>query len=238
MPEQATLRGAAANQRALQEAIKKLIVERGLRPGDALPTEAELMAALSVSRHPLREAIKALQALGIVDIHHGMGTYVGTLSFSPLEAGLTFHTNLSLRGDLRDIRNLVEVREVLETGLVRQVLALSGDADFDTLDAAVVTMEVNAKQGEYSPDADWLFHKTLYKPLSNDLVSDLLRVFWTVFDKVNSQLPRENDSPRTMARWHRNILVALERGDEATMTAAMDEHFSGIRDRVERAVRR
>ncbi|GAA4723890.1 FadR/GntR family transcriptional regulator [Phytohabitans rumicis] len=231
-------RGASENQRALQEAIKDLIVRRGLAPGSLLPTESELMAELSVSRHPLREAIKALQALGIVDIRHGLGTYVGTPSFSPLEAGLTFHSHLSLHGDLRDIGDLVQIREVLETGLVRQVLAQIDDADIDTLENAVSTMEREAAQGHYSPEADWLFHKTLYQPLRNDLISDLLRVFWSVFDKVNAQLPRTEDKPEAAAAAHRAILTALRGGDPEVLAAAMADHFTDIRERISRVPRR
>jgi DNA-binding FadR family transcriptional regulator len=231
-------RGASENQRALQEAIKELIVRRGLAPGSLLPTETELMAELSVSRHPLREAIKALQALGIVDIRHGLGTYVGTPSFSPLEAGLTFHSHLSLRGDLRDIGDLVQIREVLETGLVRQVLALVDDADFDTLEGAVATMEREAAEGRYSPEADWVFHKTLYAPLRNELISDLLRVFWSVFDKVNAELPRAVESPQVAAAAHRNILDALRGGDAQVLTAAVADHFTDIRERISRVPRR
>jgi len=231
-------RGAGENQRALQEAIKELIVRRGLAPGSLLPTETELMAELSVSRHPLREAIKALQALGIVDIRHGLGTYVGTPSFSPLEAGLTFHSHLSLRGDLRDIGDLVQIREVLETGLVGQVLALVEGADFDALDSAVAAMEAEAAEGRYSPEADWLFHKTLYEPLRNELISDLLRVFWSVFDKVNAELPRTVETPQVAAAAHRNILNALRGGDPQVLTAAMADHFNDIRERISRVPRR
>jgi DNA-binding FadR family transcriptional regulator len=231
-------RGASEKQRALQEAIKELIVRRGLAPGSLLPTETELMAELSVSRHPLREAIKALQALGIVDIRHGLGTYVGTPSFSPLEAGLTFHSHLSLRGDLRDIGDLVQIREVLETGLVRQVLALVDDADFDTLESAVAAMEREAAEGRYCPEADWLFHSTLYEPLRNELISDLLRVFWSVLDKVTAELPRTVETPQVAAAAHRNILNALREGDAQVLTAATAEHFNDIRERISRVPRR
>lgn len=224
--------GARANQRALQESIKRLIVERGLTAGSPLPPERELTEELAVSRHPLREAMKALEALGIVDIRHGHGTYVGSVSLSGLEAGLAFHSVLSARGDLSDIRDLVEVRQVLETGLIPRVLAAYDDIDIAALTGAVEAMETAAAAGEYEPDADWRFHEALYRPLHNKLVLDLLKVFWRVFDSLNPHLPREQDSPRTNAGWHRAILDALTRRDEAALTAAVTEHFRGIRARV------
>ncbi len=62
--------------RDLQEQIKKLIVDRRLPSGAPLPTEPELMEHLGASRNSVREALKALQAMGIVEIRHGFGTYV------------------------------------------------------------------------------------------------------------------------------------------------------------------
>lgn len=223
---------AAAGQRALQEAVKRLIIERGLSPGAPLPPEAELMRELGVGRNRLREAIKALQALGIVEIRHGHGTYVGSLSLSALEAGLQFRTTLSVGGDLRDVRELLRVREILELGLVPEVLARADELDYATLERAVRTMEREAVHGRHAPELDWLFHKTLYDPLDNNLVTQLLHVFWSVFDKLDDQLPRTTEDPRTTARRHHAILEALRERDERALRAAMDEHFAGIRARV------
>ncbi|WP_394838080.1 FadR family transcriptional regulator [Pendulispora rubella] len=229
---QQTRPGARANQQALQESIKKLIVERKLEPGSPLPTEFELMSELGVSRHPLREAMKALEALGIVDIRHGYGTYVGSVSLAGLETGLTFRTARSLKSDLSDIRDLLELREVLESGLVQRVVAAYDRADFVGLEECVAAMEARAHRGEYAPDADWRFHETLYRPLGNELILDLLRVFWRVFHALEEELPVADWSPEMVARWHRTILTALRHRDEAGLRAAIDEHFRGIRVRV------
>lgn len=225
--------GARANQRALQESIKALIVERGLAAGSPLPTESELMGELAVSRHPLREAMKALEAVGIVDIRHGYGTYVGSVPFSALEAGLSFRTALSVRGDYADIRNLLEVREVLEAGLVGRVLAAHSHLDFAGLDAAVTRMEEEAEHGRFTPEQDWTFHETLYRPLGNELVLDLLQVFWKVFNTLDADLPRAPDAPAATARWHRQILDALVAKDESALHEAISGHFRGIRDRLD-----
>lgn len=224
--------GARANQEALREAVKALIVDRGLRPGAPLPTENELMAELGVSRHPLREAMKALEAVGIVDIRHGYGTYVGSVPLSALEAGLAFRGALSVRGDFADMRDLLEVREVMETGLVPRVLAAYDELDLAALDDAVTAMERAAARGRYAPDQDWRFHETLYRPLGNALVLDLLQVFWRVFQDLDENLPRADTTPQTTARWHRAILEALRTKNEPSLRAAVDTHFRGIRTRV------
>ncbi|MGA6164254.1 FadR/GntR family transcriptional regulator [Amycolatopsis magusensis] len=223
----------SANQQALRESVKRLIVDRGLPPGALLPTELELMRELEVGRNPLREAMKALEAQGIVDIRHGYGTYVGGVSLSGLEAGLAFRGALSVRGDLTDIRELLEVREVLEAGLTSRVLAAGDAVELDVLESAVRTMEERARTGEFAPEADWLFHETLYRPLGNDLVLELLRVFWRVFRSLDDDLPRgEGETPAVIAGWHRDILEALRRRDEPALHAAVEAHFRGIRARV------
>ena len=224
--------GARANQRALQEAITRLILERGLAPGAPLPTEPELMEQLDVSRNPLREAMKALEALGIVDIRHGYGTYVGSVVLAGLETGLAFRGALSVQGDYTDIRNLLELREVLEAGLVGRVLAVADELDIDALEAAVVEMEAAALEGRYAPAQDWAFHEALYRPLGNALVLDLLQVFWRVFNALDPQLPRAGDTPAVTAGWHRRILDAVCARDEDGVRAAVVEHFHGIRARV------
>ncbi|WP_222623355.1 FadR/GntR family transcriptional regulator [Streptomyces armeniacus] len=227
--------GARANQRALQAAVRQLIVDRGLEAGSPLPTESELMRQLQVSRHPLREAMKALEAVGIVDIRHGHGTYVGSVPFSALEAGLSFRSALSVRGDHADIHNLLEVREVLETGLAGRVLGAYDLLDFAALDAAVSGMEREAERGRHAPAHDWAFHEALYRPLDNALVLDLLQVFWKVFHTLDADLPRAADTAAVTARRHRQILEALRAKDETALHEAVSEHFRGIRSRLRSA---
>jgi DNA-binding FadR family transcriptional regulator len=121
--------------RAIQDELMELILERRLQPGDLLPTEPELVEELGVSRNSVREALKALQALDIVEIRHGHGTYVGRLSLDPLTNGLTFRTLQGIGRDVRAIGEILEVREVLEDGLIRRVADSIPDDDLEALGA-------------------------------------------------------------------------------------------------------
>ena len=78
----------------LQDKIKSLIIKQNLKSGDLMPTENELIEQLGVSRSSLREAIKSLEALHILDICHGVGTFVSESSLVPMIRGLSFHTQL------------------------------------------------------------------------------------------------------------------------------------------------
>ncbi|KMS69180.1 GntR family transcriptional regulator, partial [Streptomyces viridochromogenes] len=126
----------------IQRQVMQLIIDRRLRAGALLPTEAELMEDLGVSRNSVREALKALQALDIVEIRHGYGTYVGQASLTPLIDGLTFRT--LARHDHDDsgaLAEILQVREVLEEGLIRRVAATVTEGELDRLESVVSRME-------------------------------------------------------------------------------------------------
>ena len=81
------------------DAIKQHIIDSGLGPGDLMPTETELCEALGVSRSSVREAIRTLGSLDIVEVRHGHGTFVGRMSLDPLVNGMVFR--LSMRASTR-----------------------------------------------------------------------------------------------------------------------------------------
>ena len=225
-------RGAADNQSFIRDAMKSYILERGLKAGDPLPNEQELMVQLGVGRHPLREAMKALQAVGIIEIRHGHGTYVGQVTLQSLEDGLAFRMSQSMAGDLRDVANVLEVRQAIEVGLADDVVATFREHSFDDLDAIVARMESKAGEGQYFPDEDWAFHQALYEPLGNALIIDLLSVFWRTFAQVDARLPGARYTPADAAAWHRDLLDALKSGRPEDFARSMKTHFNGIHTRL------
>ncbi|TDE94907.1 FadR family transcriptional regulator [Occultella glacieicola] len=223
---------ALASQAVTRTRIRDLIVERRLKAGDPLPTEPELMAELGVSRNSLREAIKALQAVGIIDVRHGYGTFVGSAGLNSLEEGLGFRLTLSASGDLQDVRELLQLRRALEVGLAREVTEYWSHGSREPLEAVVAEMEAAAAQGRYFPDEDWRFHAAMYTPLHNGLILDLLRVFWNTFQQVDDRLPGPRYTPADAASWHREICDALASGDPEWVARSLVEHFDGISVRL------
>ncbi|MEV0114572.1 FadR/GntR family transcriptional regulator [Streptomyces sp. NPDC050844] len=217
----------------VQRAVMQLILDRRLRPGASLPTEAELMEALGVSRNSVREALKALQALDIVEIRHGYGTYVGQASLTPLADGLTFRTLLQLSDDTHALAEILQLREVLEEGLIRRVAYLLTDGELSELEALVGKMEQAAGQGAAFPDLDREFHETLYRSLGNELVPQLLTAFWNVFHRVAGVRGWSNDpAPELTVSRHRDIVTALRARDVPRAQRAMADHFRGIEARA------
>lgn len=219
--------------RAIRDEITALILARGLSSGDPLPTETELVEALGVSRNSIREALKALQALDIVEIRHGYGTYVGRLSLDPLADGLTFRALHDIGRDLRSMEEILEVREALEAALIRRVAATVPEEDLAALDEVTRKMNERAKAGDTFAEEDREFHEILYRSLNNALVTQLLRAFWDVFHRVNHRLGVTDPNPVQTVRRHRAIVTALRKHDVARAEHAMVEHFRNLDARIE-----
>jgi DNA-binding FadR family transcriptional regulator len=219
----------------IQREVMQLILDRRLQAGAPLPTETELMQDLGVSRNSVREALKALQALDIVDIRHGYGTYVGEASLTPFVDGLTFRT-LAQPDDKNEtgaLAEILQVREVLEEGLIRRVAAVLTEPELDRLEAVVAEMEEAGRSGRPFPELDREFHELLYASLGNALVPQLLGAFWTVFSRVVGIRGWTDDpSPEMTVRRHRDIVTALRARDVEAAQRAMADHFRGIEARA------
>jgi DNA-binding FadR family transcriptional regulator len=218
----------------VQEAVKEIILERGLAAGDPLPTESELMDDLGIGRNSVREALKALQAVGIVEIRHGFGMFVGRMSLTGLVDELAFHSRITLQGGRNHLGHLIEIREVLESGLVLRLIDLDLGAAPHPVTDVIERMEAEALVGAVSPETDRLFHEVLYRPLGNPLVGQLLGAFWDVYYQLRDELGTPDEPPADVARRHRDIYAAVVAGDRTAATTAMRAHFDGVRRRLAR----
>ncbi|HWD04089.1 MAG TPA: FadR/GntR family transcriptional regulator [Amycolatopsis sp.] len=208
--------------------ILRLIRDRGLRAGDPMPTELELIDHLSVSRNTVREAIRGLRALGIVEIRHGHGTFVGDGSLAVLAPSLVFRT--LAHGDAGGLLNLVDIRELVEVGTMD---ALAGSLSGETL-SHLDSLCDEMVRTSLDPAVDREFHRTLYAGLSNPLVGQLVDLFWDSYHAASAALtlpPDASNAVRT-AEQHRAIVSALRAAQPGEARTAMTEHFADIRQRL------
>lgn len=219
----------AENGRRLQDRITDLILARGLTPGSALPTEPQLMAALGASRNSVREALRALHTLGIVEIRHGYGTFVGHAPITAFAPGLLFQARQSLRGDASVLSDLVEIRQILEVALIARVAERVDEEFLAELDAAVDQMST----GDLA-EADQRFHELLYRRMDNAVAAQLISLFWSVYHRVEAELEPPLPDPAEISQGHRQIVAALRSGDPAAAQATMVGHFADITARVAR----
>lgn len=208
-----------------EDLLKEYILRRDLGPGDKLPAEHELAAELGASRNVVREALRALQALGIVEIKHGLGAFVREATLSSLTSSLAFFSRLAARDGEEALYPIAEVREVLEVNLLDKVIGLHSKEDWAALDDSIRQMSLAAARGEYAPAEDRRFHELLYKPLDNWVLIYLISAFWDTYVEVGKGAKRELRTPHDIVDQHLAILDGLRRDDLAAARSAMLIHF-------------
>jgi DNA-binding FadR family transcriptional regulator len=215
---------------SVQEAIRAFILEHNLRAGDALPPETDLARQLGVSRNSVREAVKALESLGVLEARRGSGLYVREFSFNPLLENLSY----GLLFDLRDLAELLEVRRVLETGLIGAAMAAMPASTLDALQVTIARMGALAGQDESFAEEDRQFHQILFEPLGNRTLLKLLDIFWVTYQEASRHTDMRNPDPVGTARDHAAIYDAVRAGDVDEARAALDQHYAGLTSRLAR----
>lgn len=216
-----------------QDRVKQYILSHGLRAGAALPAESELARVLGVSRPSLREAIRVLQTLGVIESRHGRGTFVGRFSLAPLVDGLSFSIQvIDEKAAVKCVREMLEIREILERDLISRVAATISEETVQELQILVDRMEARTALGEEFSSEDRLFHKMLYLHLGNPLSVQLAHAFWNIFDRLREELPGVVSELGSIVQHHQRIVDALNKRDPKAAADAMDAHFEGVRRRV------
>jgi len=210
--------------------IKEYILLGRLAPGDPMPTEKELSERLGVSRSGVREAMKTLSALDIVEVRHGYGTYVGQMRLTAMVQSLAFRGILNTSTDHHILADLIDIRELIETSLANTIVTeLSAQAAL-TLRRLTLAMHEKAESGREFPDEDREFHLVLMQATGNALAVELTGAFWDVHALASRSLGVPD--LQATAQAHTAILDAIELGDPAVFRSAVSEHYAPIRARM------
>ncbi|MBY5757570.1 FadR family transcriptional regulator [Rhizobium leguminosarum] len=209
---------------SVQESLRAYIDDNGLPPGTLLPAEGELATQLGVSRNSLREGIKALESLGVLETRRGVGIFVKAFSFEPLLDNLAY----GLGGALRQIEEVLEIRRTLEVGLIGKTIDVIGEEDIAELRATVNRMRAHAERGETFAQDDQLFHRLLFRCQDNETLVRLIDVFWLAFYKASDFVNLENADPMATWRDHAAIVDAIEAKDLEEVRRRLDRHYEGI----------
>ena len=175
-----------------------------------------------MGRNTLRESLKVLQALGVIEIRHGFGMFVAPSNFEALADGLIFRGRLSLRHHGLEALQLVDVRQALEAGLIGSAMDVMTPEQLAAIEESVVRMEELAAAGEAFVEADAEFHRRLFEPLNNELLFNLLGVFWKVYRKIHSEIGPGAEDLAAVAALHRSIYAAVAAGDKARAAQRAD----------------
>lgn len=207
--------------------ITTALIHRELKPGDRLPTENELMSSFHVGRSSIREAIKILQSLGIVEVKRGNGTYVATrLTGNALNPML--YQMLLDPGTMED---LIELRCMFEPAYTVLAARNATDQDLEKILAEQKRLEALAKEGKHTGDDDIAFHNAILEATHNPYVIRIGKLILNLF--VESVGRSSVRVPEVVLEDHRNICNALLSRDEEAIRDAVLRSFKGWVDHQE-----
>jgi GntR family transcriptional repressor for pyruvate dehydrogenase complex len=220
----------------LVDSLGSRIRDGRLAPGDKLPTEAAFMAEFHVSRTVVREAISRLQAAGLVDTRHGIGTFVR----GPGD-GSTFRIGREQLSTLHDVIAMLELRigvEVEAAGLAAQRRTAQNLA---TMHEALDAFNEAVEAGRDAVSADFEFHLEIMRATQNPHFANLMVTLGTTI------IPRARLDPaatadearqrylRRVNAEHESILDAITNQDPEAARAAVRTHLANSRERRRRA---
>jgi GntR family transcriptional repressor for pyruvate dehydrogenase complex len=211
------------------ERITNAIIQGELKAGDKIPTELELSESIGVGRNSVREAIKILVSLGILQIRRAEGTFVcdhfNDRMLDPLIYGLILEKDAS--------KEIIELRRTFETGIlelaVRRATAEHVICLEEELDRLKTTIRNPAVMAEHVLEIDMAFHRILVRILGNNLidrVSNMIeRLTIPSRRRTINQILASGNGQR-MIDLHAELVDLVRQHDTAGITGAMERHFS------------
>lgn len=210
----------------VREHVVAMIVAGKLMPGDALPAERELATALGVSRPVVREAIRSLEAVNVVESRRGAGTYVTNLSPELLLAPLSYAFRL-VRGSYLD---LFQVRRFLEPAAAAEAAITVAEDKLAEMDALLRALD-ESDQDSF-PESDLAFHEWIVRQTGNPLLLSVIRgirdLEFTVLEVTAATVINRDQSQIE----HRAIAQAIRDGDPERAKAAMLLHLARVEDHL------
>ncbi|HXS63265.1 MAG TPA: FadR/GntR family transcriptional regulator [Streptosporangiaceae bacterium] len=207
------------------EKIKAMIVNGTLRAGDRLPKEADLAADLGLSRSSLREAVRALSLMNILDVRQGDGTYVTSLEPTLLLEALSFIVDFH-----RDatVLELLAVRRILEPAATAMAADRATDAELEELGKLLDSLGPDPSADELVAN-DLEFHRRIVACSGNSVLSSLVETMSapTTRARVWRGLTQAGAWERTLAE-HRAILHAMVLRDAEAARSWSTVHIASV----------
>jgi len=207
------------------------ILRGDIAPGNALPSEEELASQFNVSRPVVREAVKELAVLGLVESRQGRSTRVTSSDdwnqFAP--ELLAARTEVGAVDDF--LLELLELRRLIETEAAALAAVRASAADIDRMAAQFERMASSVDDLEGFTDADIAFHDALLAATGNHLLTRLIDMIGPIL-RVGRKISLERRADGTIdsQQGHRRVLEAVRAGDAEAARLAMREHLSWTAD--------
>ena len=221
----------------LVESIGDRIRDGRLAPGTKLPTEAAIMTEFDVSRTVVREAISRLQASGLVETRHGIGTFVLGLGEPS-----GFRIAPEQVATLRDVIAMLELRIGVETEAAALAAQRRSEADLQAMRAALTEVAAAVEAGRDAVEADFQFHLAIARATGNHHFAELIGTLGRTIiprsrldaDSTPEQEQERRSYLRRVNAEHDSICDAIAAGDPEGARAAMRTHLANSRERRRR----
>jgi len=211
--------------RRVQQSLKEYIVATEMHAGDSIPTEMVLSERLGISRTAIREGLKGLEALGIVEVRPGIGRFLRKFNFEAILDNLSY----SLEMNISDFRDLLDVRITLETSFLVRDLDKFTPEDLARLREIVVNMERLVTAGADEKElirAHTTFHLELYTRSGNTLLLNLIRIFATIQRSLTIVNRYRTEDKDKFIEQHRRLIEAIEERDPELVRSRLVQHFA------------
>ena len=207
--------------------IERLILEK-LKPGDKLPSERELAEMLQVSRSSIRDAIRGLELMGLVEPRQGAGTIVRELSTEPLIN--PFANALKRRQEL--VSELLDFRKMLEPPLAARAATHASADEISELEEILQRQVDKVSLGEVAIAEDAEFHYNIALASGNSVVLKVLDIVMDLLKDTRTRSLQLEGRPEKSLAGHRRILSAIKRHDAEAAKAAMRRHIEDVEEIV------
>ncbi len=207
------------------EQIADLISRETLKPGDRIPSEKQLCLQFGVGRTSVREALRSLSVMGVLESHMGDGTFVASNASSFLER--SFHWGLLLNPKV--VEDLIETRLMLESHTAFLAATKASRSDLEGIAESVRLMETHIGDPEQYLESDLQFHLTIAKATQNSILQSLLsttRGYLQAWIRKTLARPDMADKrARLSIAEHKRILRTLRNKDAEAARQAMAAHI-------------
>ena len=208
--------------------IKEMMVSGSLKPGDRLPSERELSSKLEVGRASIKEALRILEILGLIEVKHGDGSYINKGRFHFFESfantmGLLSELTAETMGDFLDFRRIWEIK------CASLVVKNATDEDIKMMDIEIQRMKNGQHNETEFKAADINFHNFMCMASKDKsimlVVQGLRNILITFFNNVYPLVCSDAKLSHTAYVAHYNIIQAIKHHDENEAVKAIEEHL-------------
>ena len=207
--------------------IERLILKK-LKPGDKLPSERELAELLRVSRSSIRDAIRGLELMGLVEPRQGAGTIVRELSAESLVN--PFANALKHRQEL--VSELLDFRKMLEPPLAARAATHASPDEVSEMEEILQRQAVKLAHDETAIAEDAEFHYSVALASGNSVVLKVLDILMDLLRETRERSLQLKGRPQRSLAGHRRILAAIKRHDAEAAKAAMRRHIEDVEEIV------